>query len=83
MRGSWQLAVPRWQNSHTSNYPTAPAHAPVSPWHTSSTAPTSPTPPSLCSYEAGNMTHEQASLVKAWNTLRGREVRMGAAGGLG
>ncbi|KAI7841971.1 hypothetical protein COHA_004498 [Chlorella ohadii] len=25
-------------------------------------------------YEAGKMTHEQASLVKAWNTLRGREV---------
>jgi alkylation response protein AidB-like acyl-CoA dehydrogenase len=24
--------------------------------------------------EAGLMTHEQASLVKAWNTLRGREV---------
>lgn len=24
--------------------------------------------------EAGTMTHEQASLVKAWNTLRGREV---------
>ena len=26
-------------------------------------------------YEEGSMTHEQASLVKAWNTLRGREVR--------
>jgi acyl-CoA oxidase len=25
-------------------------------------------------YEAGAMTHEQASLVKAWTTLRGREV---------
>jgi acyl-CoA oxidase len=25
-------------------------------------------------YEADDMTHEQASLVKAWNTLRGREV---------
>lgn len=25
-------------------------------------------------YEAGTMTHEQASLVKAWTTLRGREV---------
>lgn len=24
--------------------------------------------------EAGTMSHEQASLVKAWNTLRGREV---------
>jgi hypothetical protein len=24
--------------------------------------------------EAGSMSHEQASLVKAWNTLRGREV---------
>lgn len=24
--------------------------------------------------EAGRMSHEQASLVKAWNTLRGREV---------
>ena len=30
------------------------------------------------------MSHEQASLVKAWNTLRGREVRpvMGRLGGL-
>jgi hypothetical protein len=27
--------------------------------------------------EAGSMSHEQASLVKAWNTLRGREVRGG------
>jgi acyl-CoA oxidase len=25
-------------------------------------------------YEAGRLTHEQASLVKAWTTLRGREV---------
>jgi acyl-CoA oxidase len=25
--------------------------------------------------ESGTMSHEQASLVKAWNTLRGREVR--------
>ncbi|EFN54177.1 hypothetical protein CHLNCDRAFT_24792 [Chlorella variabilis] len=25
-------------------------------------------------YEAGKLTHEQASLVKAWTTLRGREV---------
>eukprot|EP00967_Tisochrysis_lutea_P005895 scaffold6974_cov20-Tisochrysis_lutea.AAC.3 len=25
-------------------------------------------------YEAGSMSHEQASLVKSWNTLRGREV---------
>lgn len=25
-------------------------------------------------YEEGRMSHEQASLVKAWNTLRGREV---------
>lgn len=25
-------------------------------------------------HEAGSMTHEQASLVKAWNTSRGREV---------
>lgn len=25
-------------------------------------------------YESGRMTHEQASLVKAWNTARGREV---------
>jgi acyl-CoA oxidase len=24
--------------------------------------------------EEGKMTHEQASMVKAWNTLRGREV---------
>jgi hypothetical protein len=23
-------------------------------------------------YEAGSMSHEQASLVKSWNTLRGR-----------
>ena len=28
--------------------------------------------------EAGAMSHEQASLVKAWNTLRGREVRVAA-----
>ena len=37
-------------------------------------------------YEAGRMSHEQASLVKAWTTLRGREVRLGVrpwrAGGL-
>lgn len=26
-------------------------------------------------HEAGRLTHEMASLVKAWNTLRGREVR--------
>lgn len=25
-------------------------------------------------HEAGSMTHEQASMVKAWNTSRGREV---------
>lgn len=34
----------------------------------------------LC--EAGTMTHEQASLVKAWTTLRGREVRAGQDGHL-
>ena len=26
--------------------------------------------------EQGKMTHEMASLVKAWNTLKGREVRV-------
>lgn len=40
-----------------------------------------PTVPTPHSYEAGKMTHEQASLVKAWNTLRGREVRNAAGRG--
>jgi hypothetical protein len=30
--------------------------------------------------ESGTMSHEQASLVKAWNTLRGREVRCAGCG---